>query len=187
MLFRSLLRSAERVNKTAEKRDYYAGEHILICLSASPSNAKVIRTAARMADAFHGKFTALFVERETESETVAQRGLTENLRLAEQLGARIATVYGDDVAYQIAEYAKASGVTKVIIGRSNNVKYWWSSKANLVERLTSLAPALDIYIIPDTLSPYRNKRRLLGTVQGAGFSFADVAVSLAILIFTTLL
>ena len=38
------------------------GEHILICLSSSPSNAKVIRTAARMAKAFHGAFTALFVE-----------------------------------------------------------------------------------------------------------------------------
>ena len=39
-----------------------AGEHILICLSGAPSNAKVIRTAARMAKAFHGAFTALFVE-----------------------------------------------------------------------------------------------------------------------------
>ncbi len=190
----ALLRSAERVNKTAErdkkpaeKSDYYAGEHILICLSASPSNAKVIRTAARMADAFHGKCTALFVERETEPETMAQAGLTENLRLAEQLGARIATVYGEDVAYQIAEYAKASGVTKVVIGRSNNVKHWWSGKSNLVERLTNLAPALDIYIIPDTLSPYRNKRRFMGKAKRGRFSFEDAAVSLAILIFTTLL
>ena len=30
-----------------------AGEHILTCLSSAPSNAKVIRTAARMAEAFH--------------------------------------------------------------------------------------------------------------------------------------
>ena len=37
-------------------------EHILVCLSASPSNARIIRTAARMAEAFQGTFTALYVE-----------------------------------------------------------------------------------------------------------------------------
>ena len=36
-------------------------EHILVCLSSSPSNAKIIRTAAKMAKAFQGSFTALYV------------------------------------------------------------------------------------------------------------------------------
>ena len=38
--------------------------------------------------------------------------LRGNMRLAEQLGARIATVYGEDVAAQIAEYARASAFPK---------------------------------------------------------------------------
>ena len=84
-----------RVNRRAEKgkdasAGYYTGEHILICLSSSPSNARVIRTAARLSDAFHGRFTALFVEvpgtRELNGESLAR--LRGNLRLAEQLGAR---------------------------------------------------------------------------------------------------
>ena len=63
----ALRRTADRVNRRAEKgkdasAGYYTGEHILICLSSSPSNARVIRTAARLSDAFHGRFTALFVE-----------------------------------------------------------------------------------------------------------------------------
>ena len=37
-------------------------EHTLACLSSSPSNAKIIRTAARMASAFGGSFTALYVK-----------------------------------------------------------------------------------------------------------------------------
>ena len=32
------------------------------------------------------------------------------MRLAQQLGAKIETVYGDDVPYQIAEFARISGV-----------------------------------------------------------------------------
>ena len=37
-------------------------EHILACLSSAPSNAKIIRTAATMARAFGGSFTALYVQ-----------------------------------------------------------------------------------------------------------------------------
>ena len=104
----ALRRTADRLERNTEDEDGSRpkiGEHILICLSGAPSNAKVIRTAARMAEAFHGAFTALFVETPqfaTQSEADRAR-LRANLHLAEQLGARITTVYGDDPAIQIAE------------------------------------------------------------------------------------
>lgn len=163
----AMRRTADRLNKVVDKNknymhngEYFTAEHVLICLSSSPSNAKVIRTAARMADAFHGSFTALFVETSTTKEMSEEnkRRLQENLKLAEQLGARIATVYGEDVSYQIAEYAKVSGISKIVIGRSNNKKYWFGTKASLIERLTALAPNIDIYIIPDRQPPYLAKR-----------------------------
>ena len=93
----ALRRTADRLERSTESGDgsrAKAGEHILICLSGAPSNAKVIRTAARMADAFHGAFTALFVETPRfsgQSEEDRAR-LRANLRLAEELGARITTV-----------------------------------------------------------------------------------------------
>ena len=46
-------------------------EHILVCLSSSPSNEKIIRTAAKMARDMRARFTALYVQtgkRERESE-----------------------------------------------------------------------------------------------------------------------
>ena len=97
------------MNRSAEKgreagAGYYTDEHVLICLSSSPSNAKVIRTAARLSNAFHGRFTALFVETPDTRELDGKNRdrLRGNLRLAEQLGAQIATVYGSEVAAQIA-------------------------------------------------------------------------------------
>ena len=127
-----------------------AGEHILTCLSASPSNPKVIRTAARMARAFHGAFTALFVETPDYASMSEEdrRRISANVRLAEELGARITTTYGDDPAVQIAEYARISGISKVVLGRSPHRKGFRQTK-NLVDRLNDLAPDLDIYIIPD--------------------------------------
>ena len=38
-------------------------EHILVCLSSAPSNARIIETAAKMAKAFGASFTALYVQR----------------------------------------------------------------------------------------------------------------------------
>lgn len=170
----ALRRTADRVNRIAERgkplgADYYTEEHILICLSSSPSNAKVIRTAARMAGAFHGSFTALFVETPGTAELDGEnRGrLRENLRLAEQLGAHIATVYGEDIPAQIAEYAKVSGVSKIVIGRSNNRKGLFARRQNLVERLTVLAPNIDIHIIPDNAPPYTAARRWRKLSAGA--------------------
>ena len=127
-------------------------EHILVCLSASPSNAKIIRTAARMAEAFQGGFTALYVETPNSDKMneADKTRVQNNIRLAEQLGAVISTVYGNDVSYQIAEFARISNVTKIVIGRSNiNRSHFWS-KMSLTEELIKNAPNLDIHIIPDS-------------------------------------
>ena len=126
-------------------------EHILVCLSASPSNAKIIKTAAKMAVAFGGNFTALYVHTpyfdKTDEEN--KRCLQKNIRFAEQLGAHATTVYGEDISFQIAEFARISGVTKIVIGRSYiSRKHFWS-KPTLTEKLAMMAPGLDIYIIPD--------------------------------------
>ncbi len=164
----ALRRTADRVNQTIEaKTKTYTGEHILICLSSSPSNAKVIRTAARMAKAFHAAFTALFVEmpstKELDKEDKVR--LLENLKLAKQLGAKIVTVYGEDVSYQISEYAKASGVSKIVMGRSNNKTGFFHTKPSLVEKVTALAPQLDVHIIPDITPLYNKKEKKRGPVS----------------------
>ena len=84
---------ADLVNKLSEtariksNSDYYTDEHILVCLSSSPTNPKIIRNAARRAHAFHGSFTALFVETpdfSVMSDEDKER-LRSNIHLAQQL------------------------------------------------------------------------------------------------------
>ncbi len=188
----ALRRTADKVNRVAAQNSEpvknsspYTNEHILVCLSLAPSSTKVIRAAARMADAFHGVFTALLVETaETkELEDKNRSALRENLRLAEQLGAQIATVYGDDIPGQIAEYAKASRVSKIVLGRSNHIRRW-PIRSNFVDRLTALAPAIDIYIIPDTQPSSRGQFRFK---RPSNLSLGDTAKSLALLFICTLI
>jgi len=189
----ALRRTADHVNRVAvlnceqpKSSGSYANEHILVCLSSAPSNARVIRTAARMAEAFHGAFTALFVETpETqESDDKNKTRLREHLRLAEQLGARIATVYGEDIPGQIAEYAKVSRVSKIVMGRSSHLGRWLK-KTNFVDRLTNQAPNIDIYIIPDTQPSFN--LRLPKFIKPSKFSLVDSAKTIGILLVCTLI
>ena len=137
-------------------------EHILACLSSSPSNPKIIRTAAKMAEAFGGIFTALYVQTPDAAKRSGadKQRLEAHMKLAEDAGADIVIAYGDDVPYQIAEYARLSGVTKIVLGRSSMKRQHFWSKPTLTERVTEIVPGMDIHIIPDAAldTEYRQPR-----------------------------
>lgn len=163
-----------------------AGEHILICLSAAPSNAKVIRTAARMAEAFHSAFTALYIqtpESELADEAVL-KALRANMRLAEQLGAQISVINGTDPAAQIAEYARISGVTKIVMGRMNHLQRAFFGKKSLADRLIECTE-LDVYIIPDK-QPRYHKPRAKKRRRAFRFSRRDAFILCAALVVATM-
>ena len=164
-------------------------EHILVGLSSAPSNARIIRTAATMAAAFGCKFTALFVRTpgyDAMSEENKER-LRTNTELAKSLGATVETVFGDDVSYQIAEYARLSGVTKIVVGRSAATRKHPWGKPTLTEKLTAIAPNLDIHIIPDasvdgSYKPKKAKRKV-----DLKIACRDWVLTLGILILATVL
>lgn len=158
----ALRRMADKVNRLAilehiqnesgENGEYYQGEHIMTCISAAPSCKKVIRSASRMAYAFHAKFTALYVETTAlqNAEPAVKKARDENIHLAEALGAKVVTVFGDDIAFQIAEYARVSSVTKLVLGRTNHRILLGQKKGTLTDQISEYMPELDIFIIPDT-------------------------------------
>ena len=64
-------------------------EHILVCLSSSPSNARIIHTAAKMAKVLHAKFTAIYVQTDSLESEKNRLRLEQNIQLAQGLGAEI--------------------------------------------------------------------------------------------------
>ena len=72
--------------------DEAVSEHTLVCLSSSPSNAKIIHSAAKMAKAYGGTFTALYVKT-SDSDNMSEddkKRLHNHIQLAEKLGADLA-------------------------------------------------------------------------------------------------
>lgn len=167
----ALRRTADRINRISDKikqsqsSDYYTDEHIMVCLSSSPTNARLIRAAARMANAFKGNFTALFVESPgfTRMDEENKKRLRKNIKLAQQLGAHIETTYGDNIALQISEFARLSGVSKIVVGRTSARRRRIFNRQSLTEQLIAYSPNLDVYIIPDKNTPvYRAASRFKG-------------------------
>nr|WP_295270606.1 DUF4118 domain-containing protein [uncultured Blautia sp.] len=144
-----------RIEEDNKKTD----EHILVCLSAAPSNQKIVDTAAKMANALQARFTALYVQTGTKSEALDKEKLEEHIRYAEMLGAEIVMTHGENIPVQIAEYARLSNVTKIVIGQSNARRNHFFSKSTLTEKLIEIVPDIDIHIIPDAVKTRSYQKR----------------------------
>jgi two-component system sensor histidine kinase KdpD len=156
-------------------------EQILVCLSASPSNARVIQEADRIAHAYHAELTALYVETRVYKPTDALRHdqLERNLALARQCGAHIVTTSGHSVAEQIVLYAEAADVKKIVIGTHGGEK---SHRPDVARRLLALASDRELFVIPDT--DFRPGSKL--NTQSA-FSLRSMLITLGLLAAATLI
>lgn len=162
----------------------YKTECVLICLSPSPTNSRVIHAAAKMAGAFNAELTAFFVETPVYDKISEQEKiqLDTNKKLAEKSGAKVASSYGSDVAMQIAEYARACGATKIVIGRTNQKRKWAFPRNDIPRRLSQLVPELEIYIIPCYTPAYFAEEKDRTVV----FSWHSVFITLGLLLAATL-
>lgn len=125
-------------------------DKILACLSPSPSNPKILQAAADMAGD-RAELIALFVETPQfpRLSDTDRRRLQDHIQFAEQLGAKIQTVSGDDVAFQLAEYARMTGIRKIVLGQSDFKSSLLPSQASLPDRLAEYLPDAEIHVIPD--------------------------------------
>ena len=142
-----------------------------------------------MAQAFCASLTALYVQTPGDADMNAEDTvrLQANMRLGQQLGAEIVTTHGEDVATQIAEYVRLSDVTKIVIGRSGIQRRHFWSESTLTEQLITLAPEVDIYIIPD-VEAYKNCRRNQPlTIRPAFPTARELLLTIGILAVTTVI
>ena len=163
-------------------------EHILVGLSSSPSNEKIIITAYKMAKAFNGTLTAIYVQTEdlNAMDEVDKERLQNNISFAEKLGAKIVTITGENVPFQISEYARLSNITKIVVGKSSNNKRSLIKKPSLVDQLMPLVTNIEMYIVPDSNVQYKEGKVLLKRKTIIP-SFKDILFTVMLLIIETLI
>jgi two-component system sensor histidine kinase KdpD len=123
-------------------------ERMLVCVGPSPTSAKVIRAAKRLADRIHADWFAVYVETpgaERMSEN-SRQSLLQNLRLAETLGAEVVQLSGDVVA-ELLGYANRRNVTKIVVGKTGEARKWFSARRSLVDRLLENSGKVDVFVV----------------------------------------
>ena len=163
---------------------------LLVCVSSSQSSTKLIRWTARTAEAFHAPWIAIYVDNIENQffNDSEKKEIQANLDLAKGLGAETVTLNGHDIASSIAEYAKISGITNIVIGKTREKK----SLKNLFEidfedKLISLLPSIEIHIIPDMPQRQYRKHRRIRIRENMFLSWPDTLKTIGILTAATLL
>ena len=172
----ALSRVAERLASHGRARSIPTEERVLVCVGPAPSCRAVVERAARLADAFHAEFTALYVEtsRSKNLSEDAKKRLADNLAAAEALGATVYTVFGENIPSAVTDFAREGNITKVVLGRTRPAAF---RRAPLVERLLKLSPGLDVYIIPaGGKKRPRPLTRPVATAKGGLLTVAAMAV-----------
>ncbi len=99
---------------SASNRPWPTNERLLVCVGPSPTSAKVVRAAKRLADRIHAPWIALHIESSQTAQwsDADRQQLHRNLKLAESLGGEVVQASGDDVSHELLAYASSRNVTK---------------------------------------------------------------------------
>lgn len=160
----SLRQTAQRLRREVESArqakaatgPWATNERLLVCISAAPTSAKLIRSAKRMATAFGGDWLAVAVETPGQTANPAVREkVAQHLRLAEQLGAETHTLVGVNVADAVLECARSRNVTKIVVGKT--AQPWWKRllRKTVVDQLLERSGEIDVYVIRGDAEPHR--------------------------------
>jgi two-component system sensor histidine kinase KdpD len=125
-------------------------ERVLVCVSPSPFSAQLIRTAYRMAASFRAEWLAVFVDTPGgfPGGLAARERLAKNLHLAEELGAEIVTVSGENVAEEILDLARQRNVSHLIIGKPLYRDWRQWLRGAVVDRVIRQSEGISVHIIP---------------------------------------
>ena len=169
----------------AVTRPWATAERLLVCVGPSPTTARVIRTAKRMAVAFDAPWIAVSVERDAgHRRPTIQDQVAHHFRLAERLGAETVTLAGEDVAGTILDYARSRNVTKLLIGKTQQPRWRRWLSGTLVDEVLENSGEIDVYVIrgEEEPRPSARPRPANGRVPWLSYLHAAGAVAVGSLI-----
>jgi len=132
-----------------------AGERVLACISGSPFGTRVLRVARRMASNLKAEMLATYVETSGSSPKTSKSrdNLAVNLRLAEELGAKVIVLNGGNVAEEILELARKHNVTQIVLGMPLRSRWKEFLEGSVVDRIVRGSKGVSVHVIPGTPEP----------------------------------
>jgi two-component system sensor histidine kinase KdpD len=121
-------------------------------MSSNALAPRVIRTGARIAGRLGSRWYAVYVETPQErSDRIKPQdadALTQNIRLAEDLGATVVRVKADRPSDGLIAFARREGVTHVIFGQSARTRWELLWRGSTLDRFLSEVPDAAVQVVP---------------------------------------
>lgn len=188
----ALRRTAERVD--AQMRAYrdeqsirqvwQGAERVIVAIGPDGQGETLVRAARRLTSSLRAEWTAVYVETPaTQRLPAAKRErVLSALRLAEQLGARTASLSGQDLVATLVDYVRSQNATKLILAKSASRRLRPVFGRSLVAALAVQAPDVDFYLVgnADRHAPERPAGKTPGPSEGVwlanyGWSLVGIA------------
>jgi two-component system sensor histidine kinase KdpD len=162
-------------------------ERLLVCINESEVAKELVRSGKRKADRIKIPWIVATVMTPSHEAmgTGARAVVGEALRLAESLGAEIATLRTDrDVAGEILRFARARNCSRILIGRARRRWPYGVFREAVAERLIKLGSDFEVTVVPSgrpvgritLLLPWRKAPNLAGIVEALlGVAVATLA------------
>jgi two-component system sensor histidine kinase KdpD len=153
----TLRRAAARVDE--EMRAYMetraipgpwpAAERLMVCVSGSPFSERLIRITRRLADEMKAPWFTVYVETPGGGRHAQENRerVWKDLRLAESLGAQVATLTATSVADAVIDYAGKHNITRIVVGKPTKPRWREFLLPPTVDQLIRRSGAIDVYVV----------------------------------------
>jgi len=127
-------------------------EKVMVCMASRGSAKKLLRIGSRVAGRFAGDWYAVYVEtpREEPGRINPQDfvALQENIRFAEELGAKVVKLKDTNVANALIEFARRNGITHVVFGQSARSRWDIFLRGSIINRFLSEVRDATVQVVP---------------------------------------
>jgi two-component system sensor histidine kinase KdpD len=128
-----------------------AGDRILVCLSSHLLGERLVRSGRRLADDLNAEWYTVFVETPGHMHMPPENRLRiqQNLRLAEELGAKVMTISHTSVSEAIISFAHEHNITKIIAGKPLRPRWYEIIRGTVIDQIIRSSGKIDVYVISE--------------------------------------
>ncbi|HZN12599.1 MAG TPA: universal stress protein [Blastocatellia bacterium] len=148
-------------NQAAKAQDYreregleqaVIPEKVMVCMASRGSAKRLLRVGSRIAGRLASDWFAVYVETPGEEPGRINPAdhvlLLENIRLAEELGAKVVRLKARKVADALTEFARREGITHVIFGQSARSRWDILLRGSVINRFLSEVRDATVHVVP---------------------------------------
>jgi two-component system sensor histidine kinase KdpD len=124
-------------------------ERLLVCVSGSPFSEKLMRITRRLANEMKAPWSAVYIETPGVDAFARENRarIWQELRLAENMGAEVATITGASVADALVDYAARHQITKIVVGKPKKSRLRELLRTPIVDQIIRKSGQIDVYVV----------------------------------------